>query len=103
MTATISNSKRKRKPHLGNTKEAAPKLLLALEDYEPEGRAGLASPLNALVSVSTEDSPKLARAVVFVHGDRQAAFGSLQKQGVRVNRERGPIRFIVPAPKGAKQ
>jgi subtilisin family serine protease len=88
-------SKNKIKPM--KHEKIAPSLLLALEDYQEQGRAGLTRHVRAMGLVSTEASPKPARAVVFLHCDAKAALAGLAQKGIRVNQDRGEIRTaIVP-------
>lgn len=75
----------------------APKLLLALEDYQHEGHAGLTRHMRTMGLVSAGASPKPARIVIFLSCDERAAFGNLAGQGIRVNQTRGKVRTaIVP-------
>ena len=70
----------------------APGLIVALEDYQQEGRAGLTRHLRSLGVISAEDSPKPPRAVVFIHCDEQARLDHLAQHGVRVNQHMGRVR-----------
>lgn len=70
----------------------APALMVALEDYQEEGREGLTRHMRSLGLVSAVDSPKPPRTVVFIHCDAQATFDHLAPSGVRVNQSRGRIR-----------
>lgn len=47
--------------------------------------------------VAAKDSPKPARAVVFLHCDPKAQLGHLEKEGIRVNQEKGRVRTALVA------
>jgi len=73
----------------------APGLMVALEDYQAEGRMGLTRHMRLLGVIPAEDSPKPARTVVFIHCDEQARLDHLAQHGVRVNQPTGRIRTAV--------
>jgi subtilisin family serine protease len=70
----------------------APTLMVAVQDYEEEGRAGLTRHMRTLGLVSREGSPKPARAVVFIHCDPQANLEHLADYNVRINQPSGRVR-----------
>src|SRR5262245_43039283 len=75
----------------------SPKLLLALEDYKDGGTPALARHKKTIGVVSSEASPKPARAIVFLHCNDRSSFRSFAKKGIHVNQARGKLRTaIVP-------
>ena len=70
----------------------APTLMVAMQDYEKEGRAGLTRHMRTLGLVSREGSPKPARAVVFIHCDPQANLEHLADYDIRINQLSGRVR-----------
>jgi subtilisin family serine protease len=70
----------------------APGLMVAFEDYQEEGRPGLNRYLGTLGLVSSVDSPKPPRAVVFIHCDPQLSLEHLADYGIRINQPAGRVR-----------
>ncbi len=70
-------------------------LIVALEDYQKEGRKGLLRHMRSLGIVSEEDSPKPSRVVVFINCDEQARLDHLAQYGIRVNQPRGRVRTAI--------
>ncbi|HWP46583.1 MAG TPA: S8 family peptidase [Candidatus Limnocylindrales bacterium] len=70
----------------------APQLMVALENYQEEGRVGLIRHMRSLGVIPSVGSPKPARAVVFIHCEEQARLDNLAQYGIRVNQSRGKIR-----------
>ena len=70
----------------------APRLVLALEDYNSQGRQGLEVHMNSLGLVSALESPKPSRSVVFLHCDPNASFDHLAPYGIEINQSRGRVR-----------
>jgi len=70
----------------------APGLMVALEDYQAKGAAGLATHKKLLGVIVEEGSPRPARAVVFIRCDDGANFEHLRAGKVRVNQSRGAVR-----------
>ena len=70
----------------------APGLISAIEDYQREGHQGLSRHTQSLGVLSIEDSPKPARAVVFIHCDPQASLEHLADYRIRVNQPAGRVR-----------
>ena len=70
----------------------APGLMAAFEDYQQEGRSGLSRHTRSMGVLSTEDSPKPPRAVVFIHCDPQASLEHLADHHIRVNQPTGRVR-----------
>lgn len=69
-----------------------PELMVALENYREEGRAGLTRHVRSLGVVPSVDSLKPPRVVVFVQCDEQARLDHLAQYGIRVNQTRGKVR-----------
>lgn len=70
-------------------------LLVALQDYEAEGRVGIIPHTRSLGLISTVGSPKPARTVVFIYCDEDADLGHLEQYGIRVNQSTGRIRTAI--------
>lgn len=70
----------------------SPGLLLALQDYEVEGREGLIPHKQTLGIVSITNSLKRSRAVVFIYCDEQAELDHLAQYGIQVNQSTGRVR-----------
>jgi len=70
----------------------APGLMVALEAYRANGAAGLAAHKKLLGLIVEEDSPKPARAVVFIRCDEKANLEHLKTHKIRVNQPRGKVR-----------
>jgi len=70
----------------------APGLISAFEDYQREGHQGLSRHTQSLGVLSIEDSPKPARAVVFIHCDPQASLEHLADYRIRINQPAGRVR-----------
>lgn len=68
-------------------------LLVALRDYEAEGKEVLTSHKRSLGIISTESSPKPARTVVFIYCDEDAQLDHLQEElGIQINQSTGRVR-----------
>lgn len=72
----------------------APGLMVALEDYHRKGAAGLAAHKKLLGVIVDEDSPKPARAVVFIRCEENANLEHLGVSQIRVNQAHGAIRTV---------
>jgi hypothetical protein len=70
----------------------APALQVALANYQEQGRAGLIRHVRSLGVLPSVDTPKPARAVVFIECDPNADLDSLREYGVIVNQRRGRVR-----------
>jgi len=70
----------------------APGLMVALEDYDEEGREGLTRHMRLLGLVSAVDNPKPPRTVVFLRCDPEASLEHLAQYGIRVNQPKGRVR-----------
>ncbi|MBM4258547.1 MAG: S8 family peptidase [Deltaproteobacteria bacterium] len=73
----------------------APELMLAFEDYQQEGRSGLALHARSLGVLPSENIVKPARTVVFIHCDDQARLDHLAQRGIRINQAIGRIRTAI--------
>jgi subtilisin family serine protease len=75
----------------------SPTLVMALDDFQRDGRAGLRAHRRALGLISAEPTPKPARVVVFVHSDAGTDLAHLSAMGIELNGGDGAIRTgIVP-------
>jgi subtilisin family serine protease len=72
----------------------APGLMVALEDYQARGAAGLAAHKKILGVIADENSPRPPRAVVFIRCDEQANLEHLKTHTIRVNQARGKVRTV---------
>lgn len=70
----------------------SPGLLVALQDYQSEGRQVLTAHKRSLGIVSSETSIKPPRSVVFIYCDEQADLDRLAQYGVQVNQSTGRVR-----------
>lgn len=79
------------------SKKIAPELLVALRNFHEEGRTGLQKHVRALGIVAKKDSPKPARAVIFLHCTEDARFDHLGLEGITINQNHGRVRTgIIP-------
>ncbi len=67
-------------------------LLVALEDYQAEGREVLTAHKRTLGIVTGEGTPKPPRSVVFIYCDEDAQLDYLADYGVQVNQSTGRVR-----------
>ena len=68
-------------------------LLVALRDYQTEGKEVLTPHKRSLGIISTESSPKPARTVVFIYCDEDAQLDHLQEElGIQINQSTGTVR-----------
>lgn len=68
-------------------------LLVALTDYQAEGKEVLTPHKRSLGIISTESSPKPARAVVFLYCDEDAQLDHLEEElGIQINQSTGRVR-----------
>ena len=68
-------------------------LLVALRDYQAEGKEVLTPHKRSLGIISTESSPKPARTVVFIYCDEDAQLDHLQEElGIQINQSTGTVR-----------
>jgi subtilisin family serine protease len=68
-------------------------LLVALRDYQAEGKEVLTPHKRSLGIISTESSPKPARTVVFIYCDEDAQLDHLQEElGIQINQSTGRVR-----------
>jgi len=70
----------------------APELMLALENYQEEGRVGLTRHVRSLGVIPAVGSPKPPRVVVFLYCDEHALLDHLRGYGVQLNQPRGRVR-----------
>jgi subtilisin family serine protease len=70
----------------------SPGLLVALQDYQSEGRQVLKAHKRTLGIVSPEATLKPPRTVVFIYCDEQAELDYLAQYGVQVNQSTGRVR-----------
>jgi subtilisin family serine protease len=70
----------------------SPGLLVALADYQAEGREVLTAHKRSLGIISTVNSPKPPRSVVFIYCDEQAELDHLAQYGIQVNQSTGRVR-----------
>jgi subtilisin family serine protease len=74
------------------TPKLSPGLLLALHDYENEGKKGLTPHMRVLGVNPKTRSKKPAKAVVFIHCDKNAKLDRLEEHGAEVNQDQGEVR-----------
>ncbi|HEY9636986.1 MAG TPA: S8 family peptidase [Coleofasciculaceae cyanobacterium] len=67
-------------------------LLVALADYQAEGREVLTAHKRTLGIVSNQDTPKPPRSVVFIYCDEDAQLDYLSDYGIQVNQSTGRVR-----------
>ena len=68
-------------------------LLVALRDYQAEGKEVLTPHKRSLGIISTQSSPKPARTVVFIYCDEDAQLEHLQEElGIQINQSTGRVR-----------
>jgi subtilisin family serine protease len=68
-------------------------LLVALRDYQAEGKEVLTPHKRSLGIISTQSSPKPARTVVFIYCDEDAQLDHLQEElGIQINQSTGTVR-----------
>ena len=70
----------------------SPGLLVALQDYEAEGREGIIPHKRSLGLFPSVGSPKPARTIVFIYCDEDAQLDSLAQYGIQVNQSAGRVR-----------
>ncbi len=70
-------------------------LLVALEDYQQQGREVLAKHMRTLGVVPASGTPKPPRTVVFIYCDEDAQLEHLAQNGVRVNQSSGRVRTAI--------
>jgi subtilisin family serine protease len=70
-------------------------LLVALEDYQQQGREVLAKHMRTLGVVPATGTPKPPRTVVFIYCDEDAQLEHLAQNGVRVNQSSGKVRTAI--------
>lgn len=70
-------------------------LLVALEDYQTEGSEALIPIKRSLGIISSEDTIKPTRAVVFIYCDEQADLDHLAEYGIQVNQSTGSVRTAI--------
>lgn len=74
------------------TPKLSPGLLLALHDYERDGKQGLKRHTPVLGVNPKTRSKKPAKAVVFIHCNEKAKLEQLEKHGAEVNQTSGEVR-----------
>src|SRR5919199_2305404 len=70
----------------------SPGLLVALQDYEAEGREGIIPHKRSLGLFPSVGSPKPARTIVFIYCDENAQLDHLAQYGIQVNQSVGRVR-----------
>jgi hypothetical protein len=70
----------------------SPGLLVALQDYEAEGREGIIPHKRSLGLFPSVGSPKPARTIVFIYCDEDAQLDHLAQYGIQVNQSVGRVR-----------
>jgi subtilisin family serine protease len=70
-------------------------LLVALESYQAEGSEALTPLKRSLGIISSEDTLKPTRTVVFIYCDQQANLDHLSEYGIRVNQSTGSVRTAI--------
>lgn len=75
-----------------NYAKIAPGLAIAYDAFQDTGARGLDSLRHLMGLVAEADSPKPARAVVFLHADPAADLSHLARERIRVNQAQGHLR-----------
>ncbi len=70
----------------------SPGLLVALADYQSQGREVLTAHKRSLGIISPKNSLKPPRTAVFIYCDEQADLDQLQQYGIQVNQSTGRVR-----------
>jgi subtilisin family serine protease len=75
-----------------NKGKIAPRLLITLDKFQQRGHPELVRYTKLMGFVSKTDSPKPARAIVFIKCDKDADLTHLAKEGIQVNQKSGTFR-----------
>lgn len=73
----------------------APGLMVAFEDFQSHGEAGVIASARTLGIVPSAGTPKPTRTVVFIECDEQARLDHLGQHEIRVNQASGRIRTAI--------